>query len=188
MVIRLLLLLASLSLVSCGKVQTTGPPQVTVTNTETVTVRIGDPTSIPIPTQSIQCVHVYLKGSWPVEEAISRWNQNGVNSLVVSDDPLDRCDNHVVVYEVASVGTAWGETRYVPGSATVTVLGAETPPRMRQHILCHELGHVLGLGHEQGSTCMNINKEVPLPSPEDLQTVRSKVWSWASASVSSQVH
>jgi hypothetical protein len=186
---RLYLLLVSLIAASCGHTPATGPPSILA---ETVTVQIGPPTSVPrTPTTTLQCLHSFLDASWPVEKVITEWNRNSVNTIEFYA-PIKTCTNHILMYEAYRLkdvqGDVWGSTQYNQESATTVLVAADVPAQVRQHVLCHELGHALGLPHEKGDTCMNIEKTYPLPGNEDLQTLQKKIWEWPSAMTSAGLH
>lgn len=178
-------LLALCLVASCG-VQAQTDKQSSIV-TETVTVQMIPATSVAPPAKTtVQCIHWYVKGNWTVEKVLADWNRNGVNLLKVYQLG-DECVNHIIVEEVADMTEEWGRTQFSPGTATAVLLAASTPARLRQSVLCHELGHTLGLGHENGTTCMNIQKEVPIPSQADLETLQKSLWDWDSASRSAGV-
>jgi len=65
------------------------------------------------------------------------------------------------------------------GYKAYVTLSPKTPLEFREHVLCHELGHVLGRGHTNDpDSCMNISLTVPHPSALDLQKAGQNYWQY----------
>jgi hypothetical protein len=114
---------------------------------------------------------------WPVPTTARAWNANGDVQLV----RVQSCAGYTPCYDVVRVDLGSGE---IAGTAEVSSLGGRVelnteyeslPWKWRREIVCHELGHVLGLGHSQGQSCMNevANGLWPWPQPADLAGVRA---------------
>lgn len=184
---KILCSLVFISLAACGNQEVSQPATVTVTSTVTQQVSPTKKQSLT----SEQCVHNNLGPDWPVDSAIGIWNNNGKNFLRTYTLGLSSCDNHVLLQLVRELPDGFsGETTYHMSSATVVLFADSVPRNLRQSLLCHELGHVLGLPHstEPGS-CMQTDVAMmpSVPSKNDLQTVSKEVWNWTSAFKSSGV-
>lgn len=179
--------LAFIGLAACGKPEVMPPAPVTITKTETRTVLPSPP---PLPTKTTQCIHNELPAEWPVEQAMANWNKNGKNLLSTYTPGMLLCTNHVLTQLVQNLGDSYGTTSYYMSSATVVLIDATTPPGLRLSVVCHELGHVLGLPHSQeADSCMRADARYPAqPSSNDLQTVGKTIWEWSSASKNSALH
>ncbi len=108
---------------------------------------------------------------WPVEQSIQLWNQNGDGFKFTYKG---NCFNTVRVQALDAGSLWWGETRIVEKLVTFNV---SAPYELRQHITCHELGHLMGIGHtDDPDSCMNIGLTITHPSARDLELAGKNTW------------
>lgn len=137
------------------------------------------------------CINVGMIGDdWPVPQAAAEWNKNLKNIFVLVDSwnvQKERCDGHVILH-TEDTGAYWGVTQHT-GTSTIRLgVSSRVPLDKRLHVLCHELGHVLGLPHFEtaGESCMNLGTGAlqlynPAPTAQDLQEVGRDLWDWDKA-------
>lgn len=139
-------------------------------------ISIVSNTTKPEPVGPAICVYSTVDKSWHVGTAIKQWNRNGLNKL-------KSCKGEVLIKEAPKPMKDWGLTtfQYKDGALTKPILielSPDIPLEYRLHVVCHELGHVLGAVHNSRHGCMNIKKEITAPSKEDLREVSAETWQW----------
>jgi hypothetical protein len=130
-----------------------------------------------------------IESGWQLKKAVNNWNANGKTLLVLTD--VATCMSVPLNIECAKVVEEdQKETSFTDGvfpvdgwldedsGGQLTVhLNIYYPDSIMLGITCHELGHLLGLGHPKNintrSTCMGGGS---LPSPGDLKTLQEKQW------------
>lgn len=116
-----------------------------------------------------------LDSTWPVEKAVKEWNKQFKVQLRIDSDDCYA----VVPLAVQVLQGKWGETNYNKGKWEIFVSPA-VPDMWKEHVLCHEFGHLLGLGHtEEVDSCMNIQLTYPRPSVLNLQEAGKNLWMFA---------
>jgi hypothetical protein len=100
---------------------------------------------------------------WPVRAAAARWNAGNPVSFRYTTKPCPTGAQCVVVSQAELAGSTVGSTAtaYVGNDITTSTVildktfGKTNSATHRQNVVCHELGHSLGLGHRAGtSSCM----------------------------------
>jgi hypothetical protein len=111
---------------------------------------------------------------WPVDNIINTWNVNGKNLFVVVPSTSNiKCRETINLVLVSGVNYE-GETEFFKDYIEVRL---NKNSIVKTHTLCHELGHVLGLPHNQDpDSCMNIGKTVQSPSTKDIENVGAQYW------------
>lgn len=114
--------------------------------------------------------------NWPIDEVMQEWNGNG---KVLFAYNADRCSATVSIVQMSNPDiTYWGLTETFDDSYIQITLNASVPAVHRRHVICHELGHVLGLAHTTNVTCMNTKLYVPQPSAAEIEAAAENLNSW----------
>lgn len=120
--------------------------------------------------------------TWPVGPVMREWNERP-DGLKLSL-PTSTADCFAMVLLTSKVVESWpqslGYTEFEKNGYDVYVtVSPITPTQHRKHVLCHELGHVLGRGHTSDpDSCMNISLTVDHPSALDLQEAGKNYWQY----------
>lgn len=158
--------------------QTHSTPQ-SMESAITTTTTVADAT----PKIDLLCIDpgVLSLAEWPYTEAIAKWNANDRTIFHVGAH-VD-CVGKVLLYPVNSLSwDLWGETSFYGDWAVLVALWGQLPIEHRAHVLCHELGHVLGQPHTTDASCMNPDAYHEMPTQRDLQEVRENPWNSHDAS------
>lgn len=114
-----------------------------------------------------------MTGAWHLPSVVDNWNKNSKNILL----PEGKEECHVTVTfflrdKLSSEGEEdWGLTTGLKTPWVYVELNTHTPQEYYQHVLCHELGHALGLDHHSGRSCMNPDAVYPVPDQSDLENI-----------------
>lgn len=121
-----------------------------------------------------------LPTDWPVQDAVFNWNKNGRN-IFTTDIYVENCNGVVLITEASSKNW-WGSTEFYARDLIHVQLSSTTPVNYKLAVVCHELGHVLGLPHSTGDgSCMDHNQNNQKPTEKDIVTVGAEPWSSAVA-------
>lgn len=122
---------------------------------------------------------IELDKNWPIDNAIAKWNRNGVNFFTTAVHEED-C-SAVVLITQTDTEQWFGSVEFYPRRLINVQLSTTAPANRRAAVVCHELGHVLGLPHSLGDgSCMDHNHNNPSPTEEDLILV-SNYWDFSKA-------
>lgn len=111
---------------------------------------------------------------WPVDAAIWEWNKNNKNMLV-EGRLAKNCLGTVVLSESSGVEW-WGRTHFLDNGVIALYFNTEVPEQFRQSVVCHELGHVLGLPHTSDLSCMAKGSTHPVPTVNEITTAGKNLW------------
>lgn len=144
--------------------------------------------ALHLPKVAMICIEISkeVDVSWPVINTALNWNQNGLN-LFTTAAYQQNCNGIVLINE-NDTNKWYGSTEFLGRNLVNIQLSSQAPVNLRTTVVCHELGHVLGLPHSIDSSCMNPNQPNIAPIKEDLITVSKKTWNSVVASHSIQGH
>ena len=137
--------------------------------------RVGS--ALHLPSHKTICLELSreLNPAWPILNVMLEWNKNGVNTFTT--DLNMSCDGTVIVTQSDSKDW-WGSTEFYSRDLINVQLSVSAPHNRYLAIVCHELGHVLGLPHSSGDgSCMDHNQNNPEPTELDLKIVGKDPWS-----------
>jgi matrixin len=140
------------------------------------------PSPVPTPAKKRnQVTNIYvvapIASKWGLPEVLVGWNKaKWVDLKLARQCPLQAQVPCVTITESNSIpGNDMGETIFynTPSSLQIHVDHNIRNYREAQSTLCHELGHIMGLGHSnRQDTCMTIERVGPLvPTERDLLMV-----------------
>lgn len=114
---------------------------------------------------------------YPVDVVMADWNNAGTN--VLTRDSKD-CSGWLV-FRIEDTPGYYGTTQFSYYRFVEIKLNPSTPVGLRRHVLCHEVGHGLGVPHNKAEdSCMTDQPYVypESPTPVDLQVAGSTLWEW----------
>jgi hypothetical protein len=124
--------------------------------------------------QTIYYVDQTERDEWPVVLAARSWNANGEVRLVRTASCVDLSPCYVVQEERLQRGVAGlAYVSSIGGKVLLARAYDDDGWRLQREIVCHELGHALGLPHYRRS-CMSdyATGRYPVPTEADLERVR----------------
>lgn len=144
--------------------------------------------ALHLPKAAMICIEISkeVDVSWPIINTALNWNQNGLNLFTTA--AYEQNCNGIVLINRNDTNKWYGSTEFLGRNLVNIQLSSQTPVSLRTTVVCHELGHVLGLPHSVNSSCMNPNQFNTVPTKEDLITVSKETWNSVVASHSIQGH
>jgi len=139
--------------------------------------RVGSGLRLQVDEKRTICLEISreLKSDWPIFDAFYNWNKNGSN--LFTTELTAHCDGFVLLTLASNVNW-WGSTEFYPRDIIHVQLSTSAPSNSHAAVVCHELGHVLGLPHSLGDgSCMDHNQNNPEPTALNLSTVGAQPWS-----------
>lgn len=139
--------------------------------------RVGSGLHLGVQEKRTICLEISreLKADWPVLDASYNWNKNEHNLFTTATDVP--CDGVVLITRAESKDW-WGSTEFYQRDIIHVQLSVYTPDDRHSAVICHELGHALGLPHsDNDGSCMDTSQNNPEPTALDLSTVGKDSWS-----------
>jgi hypothetical protein len=118
-----------------------------------------------------------------LRQAVKRWGWNSALRFRVVRGPRGPCSEApqgiIRVQQcpnpgpnVGNVRFAWGDAPHIVGALAFFGYDAWHYGRgFDRHIICHEMGHALGLGHRGGESCMHDRTDYPFPDAHDFRVI-----------------